>query len=106
MNREVHVWICEGLGGKFPRPTRLYTNQATDTFMSRYSVPIRERRSHITLIDLNFALAPNSDDVRKIYAANRLCPFFSGTCSTFSFGNPNQNCRVAPPRSPDGALAR
>ena len=23
MNREIHVRICEGLRGKFPRPTRL-----------------------------------------------------------------------------------
>ncbi len=23
MNREVHVWICEGLGVKFPQATRL-----------------------------------------------------------------------------------
>ena len=23
MNREVHVWFCEGLGVKFPRATRL-----------------------------------------------------------------------------------
>ncbi len=23
MNREVHVRVCEGLRGKFPRPTRL-----------------------------------------------------------------------------------
>ena len=32
MNREVHVRVCEGLRGKFPRPTRL---QAIGT------VPIR-----------------------------------------------------------------
>ena len=24
MNREVHVWICESVGGRFPRATRLY----------------------------------------------------------------------------------
>jgi hypothetical protein len=24
MNREIHVRICEGLRGKFPRPTRLW----------------------------------------------------------------------------------
>ena len=31
MNREVHVRICEGLGVKFPGPTRQFTTDALST---------------------------------------------------------------------------
>jgi len=44
MSREAHVWICEGLGVKFPRATRLGRGRKTPGYPIGQIVPERERK--------------------------------------------------------------